>query len=126
MVKDQRFFAKEKVRCVGEVVAAVAAETLKAAEEGGNLIAVEYEELPPVLTAEEALAEAAPAIHENFQEYQAIHPLVPLFNQVKGLGKKNVSWQTDINKGKVEEAFAQADKVIEETFTTPMGQAAAL
>ena len=55
----------DKVRFVGERVAAVAAETEEAALEAVSKIRVEYEELVPVLDPEEALKEGAPVIHDE-------------------------------------------------------------
>lgn len=52
----------EVVNFIGEIVAIVAAETEEAATQVADLVDVEYEELPPVLTTEEALAEGAPQL----------------------------------------------------------------
>src|SRR5690242_1356689 len=58
----------EEVRCVGDVLAAVAAETEVAARAAAALVEVTYRPLPPVTTPEAALAAAAPRVnprHEN-------------------------------------------------------------
>lgn len=58
----------EEVRCVGDVLAAVAAESEVGAREAASLIEVAYEILPPVLSPEESLAPGAPRVnpvHEN-------------------------------------------------------------
>ncbi len=58
----------EEVRCVGDVVAAVAAVDEYTAREAANLVEVEYEVLEPMLTTEAALAEGAPRVnptHDN-------------------------------------------------------------
>src|SRR3990172_1002054 len=47
-IKDQSPVAVDRVRFVGEPVAAIAAETMEAAEEAAALVEVEYEELPAV------------------------------------------------------------------------------
>ncbi len=52
IVFDLRFFAKEKVRYVGDLVAAVAAEDLETARRAVDLVKVDYEELPAVFDAE--------------------------------------------------------------------------
>lgn len=65
VLKDQSILALEKVRHVGDAVAAVAATRPEIAEEALDLIEVEYEELPAVLDPEEALAEGAPLLHEK-------------------------------------------------------------
>src|SRR5512143_947286 len=63
--KDQVILPYERVRYVGEEVAAVAAVDEDTAEEAVELIKVEYEPLPYGLTAEEAMKEGAPLIHEH-------------------------------------------------------------
>ncbi|MFH1137956.1 MAG: 4-hydroxybenzoyl-CoA reductase, partial [Pseudomonadota bacterium] len=57
---DETLFAHEKVRYVGDEVAAVAAMDLETAQEALSLIKVEYEELPAVFDPFEALADGAP------------------------------------------------------------------
>jgi 4-hydroxybenzoyl-CoA reductase subunit alpha len=63
---DETVFARERVRYVGDEIAAVAAVDRETAAEAISLIEVEYEELPAVFTVEEALAEGAPQLHEPF------------------------------------------------------------
>lgn len=60
---DVPILAREKVRFVGERVAAVVAETRAQAEAAAELVAVEYEPLPAVTTPAEALAAGAAAVH---------------------------------------------------------------
>ena len=68
-IKDEAAIAKDKVRYVGEPVAAVAAVTEEIAREALGLIEVEYEELQSVLTMDDALADDAPIIHESLDDY---------------------------------------------------------
>lgn len=124
MVFDQEVFAKEKVLYVGDAVAAVAAADLKTAEEALNLIHVEYELLPPVLSPADAVASEAPLIHEEFANYQCVPPIANDFQAIKQANVKNLAWATEIVKGDVEAGFREADQIIEQTYTTPMGQAA--
>ena len=60
LLRDIPVLARHRVLFMGEKVAAVAAETLEAAEEALNLIEVEYEELPPVFDPLEAMQSSAP------------------------------------------------------------------
>ena len=64
-VKDQPPLARDKVRYIGEKVAAVAAVDPETAREAVGLIEVEYEELKPVFDPLEALKPDAPQIHED-------------------------------------------------------------
>ncbi len=59
-------FAQDKVRHVGDIVAAVVAESRFAAEEAAEAVAVEYETLAAVATPRAALAPGAPLVHERF------------------------------------------------------------
>ncbi len=95
--QDELPLAVDKVRFVGDEVAAVAAIDPETAERALELIEVEYEELPAVFSVEEALAEGAPLIHED----------------CKG---GNVSLVRKIDYGGVDEAFKSADYVREDVF----------
>lgn len=63
---DETVFCHDKVRYVGDEIAAVAAVDLETAMEAVSLIKVEYEELPILLTIEQAMAEGAPVLHEKY------------------------------------------------------------
>ncbi|MPZ14818.1 MAG: molybdopterin-dependent oxidoreductase [Chloroflexi bacterium] len=66
---DQPVLAHDRVRFIGERVAAVAAESLEAAEEALGLIEVAYEELPAVFDGEDALRTDAPMLHPDAADY---------------------------------------------------------
>src|SRR5581483_1083578 len=70
LVKDQPALALDRVRYAGEVVAAVAAEDEDAAQEALDRIVVDYEELPGVFGAREAMAPGAPLVHEDQMAYE--------------------------------------------------------
>jgi 4-hydroxybenzoyl-CoA reductase subunit alpha len=99
---DQYPLALDRVRFVGEEVAAVAATDPYIAEEALRLIQVEYEPLPAVFDPEAAMQPGAPEIH-------ATHP------KVKEL-LINIAGKTETGWGDVEAAFAQADYVREDRF----------
>ena len=71
VVEDQPVLAMDRVRCVGDIVAAVAAEEREIAEEAVELIEVEYEPLPAVFDVVDAAQAGAPIIHEERFETQA-------------------------------------------------------
>ena len=112
---DWPVLAYQKVRFIGERVAAVAAETKDAAEAAARLIDVEYEELPAVFVGSEALREDAPILHEDASAY------------VFASGKRppvehpNIQGHVTHRKGAtdLEPLFAAAYRVFEHTFTTP-------
>ena len=62
---SRNVMAREKALYRGHAVAAVAAASVHLAEEALDLIEVDYEVLPAVLNAEEALAADAPLLHER-------------------------------------------------------------
>jgi aerobic carbon-monoxide dehydrogenase large subunit len=62
VVPPRRPLAAERVRYVGDPVAMVVAETVNAAKDGAEALAIEYEELPPVVTFDAALAPGAPPL----------------------------------------------------------------
>jgi CO/xanthine dehydrogenase Mo-binding subunit len=64
-VADCPVLAREKVRFVGERVAAVVAVTRRQAEAAAELVDVVYEPLPAVLTPAAAMMPAAPAVHDR-------------------------------------------------------------
>jgi CO/xanthine dehydrogenase Mo-binding subunit len=63
-LQDEQIFAGAKVRYVGDVIAAVAADNESSAEQALDLIDCRYEELPAVLTADQALGENAPLVQK--------------------------------------------------------------
>ena len=87
----------EEVRCVGDMLAAVAAVDEATAREAARLIRVEYEVLEPVLTPEAALAPGAPQVNPT-------HP--------------NELSRTVIRRGDAEAALAQSAHVVEGSWTT--------
>ena len=96
---DQDFIAIDKVRFDGELVAAVVAEDLRSAQRALEKIRVEYEPLPAVFDAAEALAPGAPIVHEE-----------------RG---SNLLLEDSLAWGDIEEGFRQADRVFEEIYTSP-------
>ncbi len=109
IVKDEFMVARDKVRYVGEPVAAVAATDAAAAERAAALIEVDYEPLPAVLSIDEALADGAPVLHEEFASY---------VRTLEGGGGGNVVFASSVTEGDVDRAFAQCDVVVEGTFET--------
>ncbi len=102
------------VRFVGQRVAAVVADSEGAAEEGCRRIVVEYEELPYVVDPELAMLPGAPVIHPKGPESRIFR------------AEDNVCGEVHGEMGSVEQGFAEADAVYEETFQTQRVQHASL
>ena len=67
-LRDTPLLAQEKVRFVGEKVAAIAADDVDTAEEALTRIEVEYAELPAVFDPVEAMQPGAPVVHDGFPD----------------------------------------------------------
>ncbi len=102
--------ALEKVLYHGHAVAAVAAVSQAIAEQAVALIEVEYEVLPAVMDAVEAMQEDAPILHEDlFTQGLETVPDKP----------SNVAMRMELKKGDVEAGFAEADVIVEREYYTP-------
>jgi len=112
-LQDEQIFASDKVRYVGDVIAAVAAETEESAEQACGLIDCRFEELPAVLTTDEALRENAPLVHDAMGSYHMNSVLARDWHPVAGT---NIPHQAIFSKGDVDRGFAEADEVFDDTF----------
>jgi CO/xanthine dehydrogenase Mo-binding subunit len=108
---DRYMLAKDKVRYMGDPVAAVAAESRAIVKQALTKIKVVYEPLPVVLDPEESMKPSAPTMHEDM-------PLPA--NLPKNAKVKNVCNYTTVHVGDPDEAMAEADVVVEETYETKM------
>ncbi|MFF4365145.1 molybdopterin-dependent oxidoreductase [Streptomyces sp. NPDC001594] len=102
------------VRFVGQRVAAVVADSEQAAEEGCRRVAVTYEELPYVVDPEEAMLPGAPVLHPKGPESGIFR------------AENNVCGEVHGTIGDMEQGYAEADVVHEETFRTQRVQHASL
>src|SRR5437762_1737414 len=112
-MKDMPVLARDRVRYVGEPVAAVAAVSSEIAEEALNLIDVQYEELPFVTDPLAAIRPGAPLLHDNPAAYKNAPERSTELPNVQSLGQ----W----SKGDVEAGLQKATRVFEHTFRTPLG-----
>ncbi len=92
--EDETALAVEKVRHVGEAVAAIAARDELTADEALAAVRVDYEPLPVLLSPEEAAAHSEIRIHE----------------------RGNVSKRVDLAFGEVEDGLSRAENVVDESF----------
>ena len=96
IIRDEPAIAFDKVRHIGDPIAAVFADTIEIAQIAIEKIKVEYKELPIIHTPFEAAQKNAVLIHE----------------------KGNLCHQARIIRGDVEEAFTKCDEIVENTYTT--------
>jgi CO/xanthine dehydrogenase Mo-binding subunit len=97
VLATQPLLAAERVRFHGEAVVAIAAETPESAARAAELVDIEYEELPGIYDAVEALRPEAPAVHDG----------------------GNILRRWHLRKGDAAEGFRRADVVVEHTYRTP-------
>ena len=96
--QDHEMIPRDKVRFIGEEVAAVAADTGEIAKAALSLIRVQYEELPAVFEPDGAMESGAPLVHEEHGS--------------------NINVHVNIDVGDVDAAFEDADIILEDTFTS--------
>ncbi|SEB52203.1 xanthine dehydrogenase subunit D [Paenibacillus sp. GP183] len=94
---DQPVLCEDRVRYIGDAVAAVAAETEELADYALTLIEVDYELLPVIDDPEAALLQESVQLHPN----------------------GNVLHRTNHKVGNIETGFANSAFIVEETYSTP-------
>jgi len=113
-IRDQSLLAIDKVRYVGDMVAAVAAQDESVALRALELIDVEYEVLPAIMTTAKALASDAPLLFES-----------PSAGRVLDVGagatsvkepRANVLYEFTYRRGDIDAAFRRAKHVFTDTF----------
>ena len=111
-LKDRTLFAMDRVRYVGDPVAAVAADSEEIAEQALDLIEVVYEELPPVFDPEWGTSPEAPLLHPNLGDYECVPFILPQ----RGT---NISNLFKVRKGDMAHGWAEADLVLEHRYQVP-------
>lgn len=97
-INDQSVLTEDKVRYIGDSVAAVAALTQETAERALELIDIDYEPLPAVFSTEEAMKPGAPEVHDG--------------------AENNIASVRRVRFGDIEKGFQEADHIFEDTFRT--------
>ena len=113
-IRDIPVLCWDKVRYIGDKVAAVAAETREAAEDAVGLIEVQYEELPAVFDPLKAMEPGAPTLHDDASAYDGA-PQAIMVRDIPNLCNR-LTWK----KGDIDEGFRESDRVIEHTFRIPL------
>ena len=108
LLKDRFVLPPDKVRHVGEAVAAVAADSEMAAEKALQLIKVEYEVLDAVYDPLKAIESGAPQLYETIAKADKEIPV-----------ENNLAFTHSYEEGDVDKDFAEADVVVEGEYSTP-------
>ena len=112
----EQTFASEKVLFQGHPVAGVCATDAHIAEDALSLIEVEYEVLPPVLSVHDAMADAAPILHDGMKTVEMVARFVP--GDGRGDRDSNIASQLEFEKGDPSSGFEEADIILEGEFET--------
>ena len=108
---DVPVLADDKVRFIGDKVAAVAAVDRDTADEALLKINVDYEELDHVFDPQIAMGTEAPLIHPDVNNYRGLPKKLPRVS--------NVFIEDRWGQGDTETGFAASDIIIENTFSIP-------
>ena len=111
-LKDKNILAIDRVRFIGEGVAAVAATSNEIAMKALDLIDVEYEELEAIFDPEYGASDKAPLIHPNLGEYSWPNFIFPKPGT-------NIANHFKIQKGDIEAAWPKCEHVVDRTFRIP-------
>jgi CO/xanthine dehydrogenase Mo-binding subunit len=111
-LQDMPVLAQDRVRYVGEDIAAVAAVDADMAEEAIHLIDVDYEELPAVFDPLEAIKPEAPVLHPDYEWYRGPKTKAPTL--------KNIQTLVRASKGDIQRGFAESDEIFENSFRTQL------
>ncbi len=109
VIKDQTAFAVDRVRYIGEPIAAIAAESDAVARAAAELIRVEYEDLPVLFDPLVALAPDAPLLHPDAAHYAAPETV---------LREVNLCSRATLVTGDVDAGFHAAARIFEDEYTT--------
>jgi CO/xanthine dehydrogenase Mo-binding subunit len=112
VLQDMPVLAQDRVRYVGEEIAAVAAIDANIAEEAVHLIDVDYEELPAVYDPLEAMSADAPVLHPDYPSYRGPKTKAPHL--------KNIQTLVRGGKGDIERGFAESAHIFENSFRTQL------
>jgi carbon-monoxide dehydrogenase large subunit len=114
VIRDEMVLSQDGVRAIGVPVAAVAAETIEAAEQALGLIDVHYEVLPALFDPEEAMSTKPPVvIHPDLSAYDYMRPSIRPLDSTR----PNVFSHYMIRRGDAEKGFAESDVVMEHRFS---------
>ena len=105
-LRDRYVMPRDTVNFIGEPIAAVAANDEATAQEAIDLIEVQYEDLPIVVNPLASMEPGASTVHPHLEEYEG-------YGFTMG---HNVSTLLDADRGDVDQAFKDADVVVEDVY----------
>ncbi|MCI0867206.1 MAG: xanthine dehydrogenase family protein molybdopterin-binding subunit [Chloroflexi bacterium] len=115
---SRNVMAREKALYLGHAVAAVAATSPHVAEEALALIDVDYEVLPPVLNAFDAMKDDAVILHERLLTMSSPAMRSGGWGEVAAGKQSNIANRFEFRSGDVAQGFQEADVVLEREYHT--------
>ncbi|MDO9217860.1 MAG: molybdopterin-dependent oxidoreductase, partial [Lacisediminimonas sp.] len=115
-LKDRPVIAIDRVRYVGDPIAAIAAVDEFSAEEALDAIMIDIEPLPYVTTSAEAMEAGAPILHDNMTALGDFY----FRGKATPVAGSNIFQDYAYESGQPEQAFARAHRIFEDTFSFPM------
>ncbi|MDP8236260.1 MAG: molybdopterin-dependent oxidoreductase [Candidatus Erginobacter occultus] len=111
-MQDRYILAQDRVRFVGEQVAAVIARDPKIAKRAAKLVKVDYKRTTPIFDQVKALKNKRTLIHPDLGEYEHVPWFFPK-------GGTNIAHHRKIRRGDLGKAFKESDVVLEDTYHIP-------
>jgi len=122
--RSHLLLARERVMFVGQPVALVLARTETAAQDAIEQVFVDYDPLPAAITIDQALAEDAPLLWPEGMPGEsgeaAAHGADVGGEEESAQKLSNVANKTHFSRGNIATGLAEADRVLEQTFSMPM------
>ena len=115
---SRNVMAREKSLYQGHAVAAVAATSLHLAEEALNMLDVDYEVLPPVLNAFDAMKDGASILHDRLLTMTSPAMRSGGWGDVENGHQTNIANRFEFRMGDVEQGFKEAELVLEREYHT--------
>ncbi len=112
----ENVLASDKALYQGHAVAALCATDPHIAEDALDLIEIEYEVLPPVLSVHDAMADGAPLLHPGMKTVEMVARFIP--GEGRGEQETNIASQLEFEQGDPQQGFAEADLILEGEFET--------
>ena len=123
--RNSAVLAVGRVQWVGQPVAIVVAESEAIAADAAELVWIEYEPLPAVISLDEAIQHGTPQVWPNGMpkegdDMSSLHARVDAGKETTGDKPNNMIGEVHFERGNVAEGFAESDVVIERTYRTSM------
>lgn len=112
IIRDLRMIVDDRIRCHGDVVAVVVAETRDAAVQAARRVRVDASDLPAVFDPEEALKDGAPLVHEERGTNVVVHHVVRRGNSEDPLAGADLVLEQDFRTQHIEHAYLEPESAV--------------